>query len=222
MSDRKPSRDVAISRLPIATMADLIAAREADPTIGPRRKQEDCSAVRSLCRWMPGKPEPDTVPADTRLVKREITRLTPVLCGVSKGRVDTVCSRVRGLFYQYRADLIDTRKAQLLPEWQTLRDATDDDASTWLALGRMPRWASHKGILPTQVDQAMAHRYFSDLVERMFAARPQAAFTGMCRGWKRAATRYRRCSLMPATGAKSTCSRRNASIQTFSATLRPC
>ena len=182
MSDPERSRGNTVGIPPSIT--DLIATVAADPTLGPRQRQARLSALKSLCKWR-GK-EPADAPADYRTVKHELARLNAAQCGVSKGRFDNVRSLVNRIFLVYGADLIDTRKIQLLPEWERLFTAV---GKQWLRpeCGRLGRWCSAKNILPSQVDQAVADRYSMDLAERTCAARPRKAYVAMCRAWNRAA-----------------------------------
>jgi integrase len=173
-------------------MGDLLNAIAVDPVIGPREKEARRSAIRTLGRWL--HQDIEDVPADYRLIKRELTRLNPVRCGVSNGRFANVRSLINRSFLAFRKDLVDTRKVVLLPEWAGLFAAVADP-SLKHACGRFARWCSSNKILPAEVDQGVADRYEQDLGKRLVAARPRQAYVGMCRSWNNA--RARRPALWP-------------------------
>lgn len=108
MSERKPSRGDCVTRLPIKTMADVKRVITADSVLGQRQKEAQRSAVNNCCKWL-GK-EPEHVSAEFRALQRELARLTPALCNVSKGRFANVKSLLNRTMLALRADLIDTRK----------------------------------------------------------------------------------------------------------------
>ncbi len=186
MSDRNRSRDNIRRVQQPATAAELLVFIEADPSIGPRKKQEWCSAIRSYCKWTEKAPE--YVPVDHRAAAREFAGLSFLVCGVSEGRFNNVKSIVIRVFRGNRANLIETRVVRLLPVWARLLDETDDP---WLGLqcGRFFRWCSAKGILPCQVIQASADQFALDLEELMPTHRSRKAFVTMCRGWNKAASK---------------------------------
>ena len=159
---------------------------QADPSIGPRKKQEWCSAIRVYCKWTEKAPE--YVPVDHRAAARRFAGLSFLVCGVSEGRFNNVKSIVIRVFRGNRANLIETRVVRLLPVWARLLDETDDP---WLGLqcGRFFRWCSAKGILPCQVIQASADQFALDLEELMPTHRSRKAFVTMCRGWNKAASK---------------------------------
>jgi hypothetical protein len=108
-------------------MADISEAIAADLVLGPREKEARRSAINTLCtKWL--RKEPETVQADYRLIQRELARLNPVLCGVSKGRFANVKSLINRSFLAVRRDLIDTHKTSLAPEWVDLFAAAGEPA----------------------------------------------------------------------------------------------
>src|SRR5262245_5825671 len=123
MSDRKLSRGEVV-RLPIKSMDDLREAISADAALDARTREARRSAIKKFCKWMDRAPE--DVPADAKSIRNEFRRLSPVLCGVSKGRFSNVKSLINRALLAHRRDLIDTRKAPLLPEWEGLFAATND------------------------------------------------------------------------------------------------
>ncbi|HVY43360.1 MAG TPA: tyrosine-type recombinase/integrase [Hyphomicrobiaceae bacterium] len=187
MSERKPSRDVAVNRLPLRTIADLRDAVARDLRFSPKQRQAYRSALNSICAW--SDKNCADVAADVKAVRQILAQLNPTACGVSKGRFCNVRSLAQRVFHAYQTDLIDTRRTPLMPEWQALFDAISD-APHKRGLGRLARWASGNGILPSHVDQTVAGRYAVDLAERMLVGRPRAAFTSMCRSWNRVAAQY--------------------------------
>lgn len=189
MSDRKPSRDVAVSRLPLSTIEDMRIAVANDARFSPKQRQAYRSALQKVCDWS-GKTSTDVL-ADPKTMQQILAKLHPAACHVSTGRFNNACSLTRRLVHIYRTDLVDTRKTPLLPEWQGLFDAIGD-ASLERVLGRFARWGSGESIPPSLVDQAVAQRYADDLATRMFVRHPRTTFTGVCRAWNRAAARYPR------------------------------
>jgi hypothetical protein len=154
MSDRKPSRAYAVSRLPIMTMADVLEAIAADRRLSSRQRQERRSAVKTLCRWLGKDGSPGEITAEIRIVHQLMADLAPAACTaksrtgemrpVSNGRRANVMSLVHRSLIELRADLVDTRRTPLSGAWQDLFAGTDPVLKR--SCGRFARWCSAKAI----------------------------------------------------------------------------
>jgi integrase len=199
MSDRNASRVVKITRFPIATMADVLMAIGSDPDIGPRQREARRSAVKTFCRWLDKADREAEVSAELRTVRRQMATLIPAQCTtrcrsgktrpVSKGRRANVFSLLTRTLLALRADLVDTRRTPLLPEWDSLFAAIGDPTLR-RSCGRFGRWCSAKGTLPAQVTQQHAEAFAAELADLLPSSRARQAFVGLCRAWNRAAAEY--------------------------------
>lgn len=198
MSDRKPSREHSVTRLPITTMADLINAIAADATLDRRQREARRSAVKTLCRWLGKEDSPGEVTAELRVVRQLMDGLAPAACtaksrtgemrAVSNGRRANVMSLVNRSLMALRADLIDTRRIPLTPEWRDLFIRTEMVLKR--SCGRFARWCSARALLPTAVTQQHAEAYAAELNRSRPSSRARQAFVDLCRAWNTTAEQY--------------------------------
>lgn len=187
MSERKRSRTDAISRAPVATMADLLASIQADASLSPRQREGRASAVRTYAKWL-GRPL-SALSAELRTVRQELAALSAVRLGVSAGRLANVRSFLMRSLHAIRADLVDTRRQPLLPAWADLFAAAGDVRARY-GCSRFGRWCSARGLGPHKVTQELAMAFAADLVDRVPSRRPRSAFVAFCRAWNAAAVRW--------------------------------
>jgi len=84
------------------TLAELIERIASDTSIPPKRRNELCSGVRSLCRAMCVQPE--STLADPRLLATKLRELTPTAARMSEGRLQNCRS-----YMDAALSLADTR-----------------------------------------------------------------------------------------------------------------
>lgn len=100
-SANKSQRFPAMLR-PAFTLADVIAAVLADPSLSKKRKGEMAGAVRRVAAVLaPGGKDPGDVAAGGGEVRRRIAAITPDKFDVKKGRRDNIISLVRRAFEAY-------------------------------------------------------------------------------------------------------------------------
>src|SRR6185312_1962438 len=70
--------------LSAVTIADVIARIRADEALSPRRRDDLCSALRTMTRALDL--DPSALPADPRTLRQKLSQLSPAAAGVSARR----------------------------------------------------------------------------------------------------------------------------------------
>lgn len=144
------------------TLAELIALIAADSTIEQKRRADLCSGVRSLCRALSLQPE--STPANPRLIAERLRDLTPAAAKMSEGRLQN-CR----CYMDAALSLADTRfrrrrsRVALTPHLAAFLDAVPE---RWQRkkLRRFIRFLDENGIAPEAVDNATFDAFRASLV----------------------------------------------------------
>jgi hypothetical protein len=146
---RHPVAITTPSRAP--TLADVLAAVNA-AGLAERRRQDMASAVRTVARLLDRRL--DDIPADPRALALRLKTITPLAGGLSPGRWNNIRSLFRAALELVRPMMKGRSTTPLSPAWQVLADRLPTRADR-MALSRLMRWLSGKGIEP---DRVMAYK----------------------------------------------------------------
>jgi len=135
------------------TVASVLEAIAADPSIPKKRRADICSGARSLCRVLGV--EVQDAPLDPRFFGDCLTKLTPAGAKMSKGRLrnckshmDTVLAYANALGQRRR------NNDPIAPAYKTLLEHVSDG---WKSkrMGRFFRVASSWGVSPIEVNDSV-------------------------------------------------------------------
>ncbi len=129
------------------TLADVLAALEADTALGANRRRDLCSALRRFSR-MTGKPL-DRLPAELSLLRPMLNEIHPVAHGISPKTFANLRSNFMAAVHH--AGIVEARPQVLTPAWQTLHAALPTMRLRH-GLSRFLRWCALRDLVPSALD----------------------------------------------------------------------
>jgi integrase len=180
----RPAYETALASLRGTTLQDVLTALAHHAGLAPRERTGLVSAVRRFCKGL-GR-QPSEVPAEPRVVRDGLDRLTPAGLGITRQSYRNLRSQVvKALGVAGIDTLAACCRTKPHPEWQALLDALPDERLRY-TLSRPIKLLSAAGILPGQMDQAMADALGESMEKRQVLRQPRAAFTNFIKAWNRA------------------------------------
>jgi integrase len=169
----------------IVTLADVIERLRADATLSPRRRDDLCSALRTVSRALGL--DPSMLAADPRSLRQRLSQLSPAGLGISAGRWRNVRSLVLAALRHVGVKAMPSRYcAGLSPAWQELRGRLVDPQLRH-GLSRFIGYLSAQSIEPGQVSLAAFEAFRNALETDSFVRSPRTTYSTACRLWNRAA-----------------------------------
>jgi len=170
---------------PGGTLADLLATIGADKSIANRRRQEMCSAIRTIAKCLGRRPE--ELLAHPGAIRERLRLFTPAMAGLAPRRWRNVLSLVRAaLKHAGLADVPGRYQLPLTPEWSNLYRFLNRLTSQ-IGLSRFMRYCSANGIRPDQVDDAVMDRFREDITTGGLVRRAREVYRNSCLLWNQAA-----------------------------------
>jgi integrase len=177
MSSNQVSRSPAS---PVVTLADALAAvQTAD--LPPRRREEVCSALRTIGRVL--KKSPDDIPAHPRLLGPRLAQVAPMAAGISRRRWNNVRSLARTGLALVQPMAPGRHANGLSPGWQRLWNELGR-RSERIALSRFMRFCSALGVEPEEVSVETVDSYREHLDQTI--KRPREILSMTARAWRQA------------------------------------
>jgi integrase len=143
------------------TIKFLVETIAADEDIPEKRRADVCSGVRSLCRALGLQPE--STPADPRLIAERLENITPAAAGMKKGRLQNCVCHMDAAFAYADARFRRRRnQAPLDPRYVAPLGLTPD---RWVAARLRPafHFATMKNIAPASIDD----KFFDDFTDQL-------------------------------------------------------
>src|ERR1041385_493183 len=147
------------------TLADMIRDITADERLSPRKRQDVCSALRSIAKAVAQmesgaqqagitEAKPEKVPADAGWIRQRLKGFGPAMAGFKPDRWANVQSLVRFAFAHLNIN--GARCAQMMsPECDDLLNGLPKEAkATRISLTSFFRFCTVKGVPPDAVTQA--------------------------------------------------------------------
>jgi hypothetical protein len=182
MSTLNASRNPSVP----SNLAEVFNLIQSDDALALHKRQDVCSALRSLGRAI-GRPL-DQVPAHPDHIRQQLDRASPALAGVSPRAWRNTVSRIRfALCHTGAAKIPGRYQEPLAPGWATLF-ADLDGKQLRLGLSRFAHWAGAQGFEPGQVDDAVLEMFLADLRDGGIIKNPRRLHKVACILWNRAAT----------------------------------
>jgi hypothetical protein len=146
---------------PPPTLAELLQRIATDASLTPRRRQETCSALRTVERAIGRRLE--EIPANPRQLRERLVTLTPAMAGVSPGRWANILSLVRGALKLAGLTTIPGRSTEpLAPAWLDLFRHLNDRRLRE-GLSRFARYCGRLGISPSEITDAVSTSFLAAL-----------------------------------------------------------
>ena len=168
-----------------ASLADLIAFIGGNRGLGPRRRGDMASAIRTLAKAMGLAPE--QAPADLRSINVKLKGFVPAQAGLSRSRWSNTRSLVRGAFrHAGIASMPGRYQAPLPPAWHELLQmlATPQER---FRLSRFARHCSAQGIMPLAVDDQVFAAFLTALESGGLQDDPRQVHRRACKQWNQGA-----------------------------------
>lgn len=184
MTTLEGSRRDASGLLATASLGDLIAGLQTDPTLEFHKRRDACSAVRTVARAMGRRPE--ELPADPRILRDRLRDITPAQAGVSPSTWRNTTSLVGFALRHGGVDCMPGRSRDpLSPAWSALRETCGDKA-LWTGVSRFSRWCTERLIEPGDVTEKLFDTFLADLTARLLVKSPAITHRTTCRSWNEA------------------------------------
>lgn len=189
MADLLPSRASQSAagparNAPAATLADVLIALARLEHAGRQDLADLRSAVRTVARVL-GLP-PAAVTAHPGALGRLLAGVVPAAHGLRPARWRNVRSLLGKALDLAGADLLPGRAVEPLPPaWRVLADRLPTKAAR-IALSRLMRFCSARGLVPAAVDDAVLERFHQALVAGSLVRKPQQAHRDAVRAWNQA------------------------------------
>jgi integrase len=185
ITNRFPIEPEERRSLSAVTIADVIARIRADEALTPRRRDDLCSALRTMARAL--NLDPSALPANPRVLRQKLSQLSPAAAGVSARRWKNLRSLVLAALKQAGIKTMPGRCcATLLAEWQVLRDELAD-LKLRHGLSRFIGYLSDLNIEPNRVTAAMFGAFRDALENDSLVRSPSTTYTTTCKLWNEAA-----------------------------------
>ncbi len=169
------------------TLADVLAALEADTALGANRRRDLRSALQRIAR-MTGKPL-DRLPAELSLMRPMLNEIHPVSHGITPKTFANLLSNFMAAVRH--AGIVEARPQVLTPAWQALHAALP---TTHLRHGpsRFLRWCALQDFVPSALDGRALDEFRDWLAATVLVKDPTSWPRGPCAGahwppWRRGA-----------------------------------
>ena len=170
------------SRAPLRTLAELLEAVAAQPTLKPRYRQDIASAIRTAARVL-GRPLA-SMPGDLRLLLRRLREVVPETAGISRKRGKNVRWLLRVAFHLTPTMRLGHQLQPLSPNWQALYDRLPNRGRRTRLSGPL-RYFSEREIEPEMVSNEHADAFLKVLREGSLLRDPDAAWRDIVWAWNR-------------------------------------
>ena len=172
-----------------ATLADVLAALEADTALGSNRQRDLRSALQRIAR-MTGKPL-ERLPAELSLLRPLVNKIHPAAHNISPKTFANLRSNL--LAAVRYAGVVEERPQVLTPAWQALHDALP---TTHLrhGLSRFLRWCTLQDLVPSALDGRALDEFHDWLAANVLVKDPHGFVRRVGKLWNEAA------QLMPDQG----------------------
>ena len=168
----------------IVTIADVLRRLEADDDLDERRRREMRSALRSVCRALGA--DPSAVPAEPRLLRAKLAKVTPAVAGVSNGRwSNTKSLTLTALKHVGLKSMPGRSRDPLAPEWEALR-ALIPDRYFQSGLSRFMSYCTARGIAPAAVTAETVVQFGTEVETYSLVRDPGAIYRDTCTLWNKA------------------------------------
>lgn len=166
------------------TLQDVVDCLAEDQQLGPVRRRDLGSAIRSFARHL-GR-EPFQVPAQFAALRGIMRDRAIPHPGVSPKRWANIRSDVGYALRRYARGPRTNYSRDLSPAWRDLRLKLNE-AGSERGLLRFIGWCNAEGITPEQVDDNIFARFFDALSHTTLIPKPQKHYRAACRLWNMAA-----------------------------------
>ena len=163
-----------------ATLQDLVNHVVTDQQLGPVRRRDLSSSIRSFARHL-GQ-EPARIPAQFQAIRRLMNDRSIPHPGISSKRWANIRSDMTFALRRYaRATRVEFPR-QVSPAWHDLEQKLEDPRLV-RGLRRFMRWCNAEGISPEMVDDPAIARFFDALATTTLTPKPQKCYRETCRLW---------------------------------------
>ncbi len=139
------------------TLAEVITALQADPSLAPTRRRDLCSAVRRVAEML--ERDPARLPASLPEIRRALADVTPAQAGVSTKTFQNLRSDLLAALRHVGANRhLGTARPPLNPPWRALYERLPGKRLQ-NGLSRLIRVCSALGIEPEQVDDGVMDQF---------------------------------------------------------------
>lgn len=153
-----------------------------------RRRKAIASSLNTIARAL-GRPL-EILPAEPVQLRPWLAGLTPAMARLTPGSWRNALSDLSIALAHVRPAMLPRRfDFAPSPEWAALLQALPRRSRDLFYLGRLARYASHVGIEPDQVDDALLARYLTDLRLNSLTADPARVMREAARSWNAVAAR---------------------------------
>jgi integrase len=166
------------------TLADALAALEADTALGTDRRRDLRSALRRIAR-MTGKPL-DRLPAELSLLRPILNEIHPVAHGISPKTFANLRSNFMAAVRH--TGIVEARPRMLTPAWQTLHAALPT-TSLRHGLSRFLRWCALRDLVPSALDGRALDEFRDWLAANALVEDPHGFVRRVGKLWNEAAQR---------------------------------
>ena len=146
-----------------------------------RRKQDLCSAVRSVAKLLGA--TPTDIAADTALLRRRLEVIFPEAHGLSRGRWANIRSLVGKALALARPILPGRNVHPLLPEWEKLAQGLEFNRR--VSVLPLLRFLSARSVAPSQVTGADLKDYQNAIVADRLRKSPEKTWDHLAWVWNR-------------------------------------
>jgi integrase len=179
------------------TLVDLRAAVLADASIPEPRRKAMASALNSFARAV-GRPL-ETLPASPQRLRPHLAAMTPAMARLSRGGWQNVKSLLGAALATTVRDFLPGRlDIELSAEWEDLLTESSATLEGRSLIGRFGRFATLRGVEPSQVDDAFLAAYEEALVARSLETRPVHVIRRTAVVWNRLC-QTTACGIRPVT-----------------------
>jgi site-specific recombinase XerD len=167
----------------VPTMADLVSYVLADEDLTDIRRRNLASSIRRFCAALGCAPEQSL--ATFWFFREALRYFAPSQAGLKPHRWQTIKSDVTAALKRFgqSPDQV-TPRAKLGGDWVELRSRLSAAGYRW-GLLRLARFCESRGILPSNVDDAVIDGYIAAIRNQTFKANPQRHHREICRLWNR-------------------------------------
>ena len=166
------------------TLADVITALQADPSLAPTRRRDLCSAVRRVAGML--ERDPARLPASLPEIRRALACVTPAQAGILTKTFQNIRSDLLAALRHVGANRHPgTACPPLSPPWPALYERLPEQRLQ-NGLSRFFRFCSSMGIEPEQIDDGVMDQFMSFVREHTLARKPNDIHRRTCRIWNEA------------------------------------
>lgn len=166
----------------LATLQDVLDRLAVVDGLSDARRRDLRSAVRCYAKIV-GVP-PAAIPLDLAAIRERLDRMVPAEAKVSAKRWANRRSDLAAAFAACGLmPVMKTAKVKPDAAWAMLLAADDADPAIRHGLSRFARWATLRGIAPTEVDAAVIERFITELGTASLARHIAEKYSVVARAW---------------------------------------